>query len=114
MKKYTLTMLALAFAMCLSAQSLFVGSYNVRYQNDEDTEEGNGWTQRVPVICDMINFEQPDIFGTQEAKINQIHDLLNGLDGYGYIGVAREDGKELGEERLEVGPPHQEVSVETG
>ena len=97
MKKVTTLLLMLAVATALSAQSLFVGTYNVRNQNDDDQRNGNGWPQRVPVICDMINFEQPDIFGTQEAKVGQIHDLLRGLDGYGYIGVAREDGKEDGE-----------------
>ena len=87
----------LAAAMAVSAQSLFVGTYNVRNQNDGDQRDGNGWPQRVSVICDMINFEQPDIFGTQEAKIGQVRDMLRLLDGYGYIGVAREDGKEDGE-----------------
>ena len=87
----------LAVATAVSAQSLFVGTYNVRNQNDVDQREGNGWPQRVSVICDMINFEQPDIFGTQEAKIGQVRDMLRLLDGYDYIGVAREDGKEDGE-----------------
>lgn len=87
----------LAVATAVSAQSLFVGTYNVRNQNDDDQREGNGWPQRVSVICDMINFEQPDIFGTQEAKIGQVRDMLRLLDGYDYIGVAREDGKEDGE-----------------
>jgi len=87
----------LAVATAVSAQSLFVGTYNVRNQNDDDQREGNGWPQRVSVICDMLNFEQPDIFGTQEAKIGQVRDMLRLLDGYDYIGVAREDGKEDGE-----------------
>lgn len=97
MKKVTFTLLMLAVATAVSAQSLFVGTYNVRNQNDDDQREGNGWPQRVSVICDMINFEQPDIFGTQEAKIGQVRDMLRLLDGYDYIGVAREDGKEDGE-----------------
>ena len=97
MKKVTFTLLMLAVATAVSAQSLFVGTYNVRNQNDDDQREGNGWPQRVSVICDMLNFEQPDIFGTQEAKIGQVRDMLRLLDGYGYIGVAREDGKEDGE-----------------
>lgn len=97
MKKVTFTLLMLAVATAVSAQSLFVGTYNVRNQNDDDQRDGNGWPQRVSVICDMINFEQPDIFGTQEAKIGQVRDMLRLLDGYDYIGVAREDGKEDGE-----------------
>jgi len=87
----------LAIALCLSAQNLFVGTYNVRNDNEDDRMEGNGWPKRAQVICDMLNFEQPDIFGTQEAKVNQIHDLQRGLDGYDYIGVGRDDGKEDGE-----------------
>jgi UDP-N-acetylmuramate-alanine ligase len=49
------------------------------------------------VICDQLNFEHPDIFGTQEVLVAQLHDLLHGLDGYGSIGVGRDDGKEAGE-----------------
>ena len=55
------------------------------------------WTKRCQVICDQLNFEDPDIFGTQEVLVGQLHDLLKGLDGYGYVGVGRDDGKEDGE-----------------
>ena len=48
-------------------------------------------------MCDFINFEQPEIFGTQEVLVDQLHDLMKGLDSYGYIGVGRDDGKEKGE-----------------
>lgn len=97
MRKNFLTLLCLFAALALQAQGLLVGTYNVRYENDDDLRKGNGWSARVRVICDLLNFEQPDIFGTQEAKVGQINDLLAGLDGYGYIGVGRDDGKEAGE-----------------
>jgi len=97
MKKQLIFIMSLCFALGIQAQSLFVGTYNVRYFNQEDTEDGNGWGNRCPVICSMINFENPDIFGTQEAKSNQIYDLKKGLDGYDYIGIGRDDGKEEGE-----------------
>lgn len=97
MKKYALTVLCLAFALLVNAQSLFIGTYNIRNDNKNDRTEGNGWPNRWPVICDMINFEQPDIFGTQEVFITQIRDLQRGLTGYDYIGVGRDDGKEAGE-----------------
>ena len=48
----------------------------------------------VHICCDFINFEQPEIFGTQEVLVDQLHDLMKGLDSYGYIGVGRDDGKE--------------------
>ena len=78
-------------------QSLYVGSYNIRYQNDEDKQGGNGWQQRCPVVCDQLNFEHPDVFGAQEVLEPQLRDMLQRLDGYDYIGVGRDDGKKKGE-----------------
>jgi len=96
--KRILTIVASVFVCILAgAQSLNVGSYNIRNQNDDDVHNGNGWQQRCPVICDMINFEAPDLFGSQEVLVGQLHDMLKGLDGYSYIGVGRDDGKEAGE-----------------
>lgn len=97
MKRYILSALALCFCMAMSAQQLFVGSYNIRNHNSDDDAEGNVWTKRCQVICDQLNFEDPDVFGTQEVLVGQLHDLLNGLDDYGYVGVGRDDGKEDGE-----------------
>lgn len=79
------------------AQPLYVGTYNIRYQNNDDSRNGNGWTKRCPVVCDQLNFEHPDIFGTQEVLESQLHDMLQRLDGYDYIGVGRDDGKTKGE-----------------
>ena len=56
----------------------------------------NAWAQRCPPLCDFINFEQPEIFGTQEVLVDQLHDLIKGLNGYDYIGIGREDGKGKG------------------
>lgn len=79
------------------AQSLFVGTYNIRNHNSGDDAAGNVWTTRCKVICDQMNFEDPDIFGTQEVLHEQLADLTAGLDGYAYIGVGRDDGKTAGE-----------------
>lgn len=88
---------ALAFTLAVSAQSLFVGTYNVRYQNNGDARRGNGWAVRSKSLCEQINFEHPDIFGTQEAMIGQIRDMLRMMPDYSYIGLGRDDGKEAGE-----------------
>ena len=69
MKKLFLSSACLLFAMAMSAQSIFVGTYNIRYRNDGDEKKGNVWATRCKVICDMINFEAPDVFGTQEVLI---------------------------------------------
>ena len=99
-KVFVLTM-ALALAslniMPVDAQKLFVGTYNIRNNDNDDAIEGNGWNNRVGVICGQVNFEDPDIFGTQEVLHGQMLDLKAGLDGYDYIGVGRDDGKEAGE-----------------
>ena len=83
--------------MTIGAQQLYVGSYNIRYQNDGDTRSGNGWQQRCPVVCAQLNFEHPDIFGAQEALKTQIDDMLQQLPDYDYIGLGRDDGHQAGE-----------------
>ena len=97
MKRLFTLALSLVAVLGVQAQELLVGTYNVRYQNESDAKQGNGWSQRCPVICEILSYESPDIFGTQEAKVGQIHDLLKGLPEYDYIGVARDDGREEGE-----------------
>ena len=82
--------------MSLSAQML-VGSYNIRLKLSDDSVRGDVWTKRCQVICDQVNFMSPDIFGTQEVLHSQLLDMLPRLDGYDYIGVARDDGKTAGE-----------------
>lgn len=96
-KKTLILTLCCLLAVAGLAQPLYVGSYNIRYQNDDDARKGNSWAQRCPVLCGQVNFEHPDIFGAQEVLVGQLKDMLQQLDGYDYIGVGREDGKELGE-----------------
>ncbi|MBR4854379.1 MAG: endonuclease/exonuclease/phosphatase family protein [Alistipes sp.] len=91
-------LVALTFAtLSLSAQDLIVGSYNIRNDNEGDVKRGNGWFQRCPVICDMIEWNDVDVFGAQEVKRNQLDDMLRELEGYAYVGVGRDDGKDEGE-----------------
>lgn len=97
MKRISLFLCLAVLTLCASAQSLFVGSYNIRYHNADDDKAGNVWAKRCQVICNQLNFEDPDIFGTQEVLYPQLGDLLKGLDGYGYLGVGRDDGKQAGE-----------------
>ena len=96
MKKLLLFALIVA-SMQLSAQQMLVGSYNIRYKNANDSINGEVWSKRCQVICDQVNFMAPDIFGTQEVLYSQLQDMVNALDGYGYIGVGRDDGLRGGE-----------------
>ena len=90
-------MAVMAFAAAMSAQSLFVGTYNIRYKNADDSIEGNAWSVRSKVLAEQINFYEPDVFGTQEVLYEQLEDLKRGLDKYDYIVVGRDDGKRAGE-----------------
>ena len=98
MKRILLTLVVgLMVAVSLQAQQLYVGSYNIRYQNQWDAKDGNGWERRLPVLAAQINFEHPDIFGAQEVLESQRQDLLRELDGYDCIGLGRDDGVHAGE-----------------
>ena len=96
-KRFFLTACTCAVALMLNAQQLFVGSYNIRNHNSGDDRNGNVWTTRCKVLCDQVNFEAPDVFGTQEVLHEQLIDMRAHLDNYDYIGVGRDDGKEAGE-----------------
>ena len=88
---------AFAIAATVAAQTLTVGSYNIRYENKEDAQKGNGWERRCKSICQQIRWEQPDIFGAQEVLHGQLQDLVADLQDYKWIGVGRDDGKTKGE-----------------
>ena len=96
MKKLLLFALLLA-TLTLSAQEMLVGSYNIRYKNANDSQQGEVWAKRCQVICDQVNFMAPAIFGAQEVLYEQLGDMQKALDGYDYIGVGRDDGKHAGE-----------------
>lgn len=97
MKKLLILLLITATATFTRAQQLNIGTYNLRYSNAGDSTAGNGWGKRYPQIANLIRFQDLDIFGTQEGKINQLNDLTGMLPGYKWFGAGRDDGKHAGE-----------------
>ena len=102
MKKilYSLMAAVAAFAVagCTSEageQDVRVISYNIRYMNDKDGD--NSWKFRKQASINMVNEEQPTVFGLQEAVKAQVDFLQENLPDYAYYGVGRNDGKESGE-----------------
>lgn len=92
--------MAIAAALLLHtipAEGLIVGSFNIRYDNSEDTRNGDGWKRRAPVIASLIRFHKFEILGTQECYLHQLKDLQALLPEYAYSGCGRNDGKEAGE-----------------
>ena len=76
----------------LAAQPLKVMTYNIRLDIESDGE--NAWPNRKDFFLSQIQFYEPDIFGIQEAKPNQVKDITTALKEYNTIGVAREgEGK---------------------
>ncbi len=74
-----------------------VGTYNIRYDNPGDVENGNQWTRRAPVIASLVRFHDFDVLGTQEGFHHQMEDLLRLLPEYACVSYGRSDGKLKGE-----------------
>jgi len=72
---------------------LTVMSFNVRYDNPDDGE--NAWIHRMTWVADEM--ENADIIGVQEGLNHQVEQLATELAEYDWVGVGREDGKQLGE-----------------
>lgn len=84
------------FSMAVSAQKLNVATYNIKNDNGQATGV-NSWKNRMPYVCNLIQYHDFDIFGTQEGLHNQLEDIKNQIPNLDYIGVGREDGKQKGE-----------------
>ena len=79
------------FHSSVSAQSMKIATYNLRYANTTDI--GNLWTERKHAVVDLIQYHQFEIFGVQEAIKLQLEDLktamtLRELDGLSYEEIA--------------------------
>ena len=70
-------------------------SYNIRYATELDGE--NSWEHRKYKILKLLEFYEPDILGIQEGLHHQVEFLDSLLINYSYVGVARDDGKKIGE-----------------
>ena len=84
--------------MCLpgaATAQMEVMSYNIKYANENDGE--NSWSGRKAHLTAQLNFYEPEIFGVQEAVLEQLKHFENNLENYKYVGVGRDDGAEKGE-----------------
>ena len=74
---------------------LKVMSYNIRLGVAKDGT--NSWEFRYPATALMIEDQQPDVFGVQEAYDFQVLFIKENCRNYDCVGVGREDGKSQGE-----------------
>ncbi|HET8829794.1 MAG TPA: endonuclease/exonuclease/phosphatase family protein [Pelobium sp.] len=95
MKTLLSFVLFFSISLTITAQKLTVGTFNIRLETKNDT--GNLWTQRAPLVSDLIRFYDFDILGTQEGFANQLQDIKTALPYYSVYGKGRNDGKTAGE-----------------
>lgn len=93
-KKTAIAIIFILMSVFSNAQTLKVITYNIRLDVASDGE--NDWTHRKDFCTFQIQFYNPDIFGVQEAKPNQVIDIASALSQYNYVGTGR-DGIEKGE-----------------
>ncbi len=70
-------------------------SFNIRYGTARDGR--NAWPLRRELVFDVLRRERWDFVGLQEALRFQLDEIHRAVDGFGEIGVGRDDGKQRGE-----------------
>jgi endonuclease/exonuclease/phosphatase family metal-dependent hydrolase len=95
--KKLLLFTAVSFFICstLYAQSIIVGTFNIRFDNPRDS--GNLWIDRKAYVASLIRFHDFDVFGTQEGLKHQLDDIQQQLPQYERYGIGRDDGQTKGE-----------------
>ncbi len=102
MKKILISILAVLVAAPVFAKKaetpamVSVISYNIRHGKAKDGT--NSWEFRYATSAMMVEDQKPDLMGVQEALEIQVKYLEEYTNGYGYIGVGRDDGKKKGEQ----------------
>lgn len=71
------------------APALTVMTYNLRYAG---ATPPNAWSQRRPLVREVITNHAPDVIGTQEGLHAQLEELAADLPEYEWTGVGRDGG----------------------
>ena len=72
-----------------------VMSFNVRNSRAQDGE--NAWPKRTELFFETIERFGPDLIGFQEVLADQHEAIGARMNGFGFSGVARDDGQRKGE-----------------
>jgi endonuclease/exonuclease/phosphatase family metal-dependent hydrolase len=75
--------------------TLSIMTFNIRYGSASDGP--NHWDLRKDLVFSVLEDQQPDVVGLQEALKFQIDQIAGAVPGYAVIGVGRDDGKTKGE-----------------
>ncbi|MBO4841509.1 MAG: hypothetical protein J5524_10495 [Bacteroidaceae bacterium] len=85
----TLTIIILfLMTYCAYAQNLYIGSFYVTSADEEKLygDGGDKWTNRMTPICDLFNYEQPDVLGLQSFTESQLSQITRRMTGYSVAG----------------------------
>jgi endonuclease/exonuclease/phosphatase family metal-dependent hydrolase len=94
MKKILFLILILV-PVTIFSQQMNIITFNIRLNTASDGV--NAWPNRIEMVTGLMKFHDPDIFGLQEALVDQIEDIQKNLPDYEWFGVGRDDGKKAGE-----------------
>ena len=87
-KKYFVFFILVLMALKVESQNLALMTYNIRLDVASDGE--NSWENRKGFFYNQIQFYEPDVYGIQEARPNQVIDIATNLPQYNYVGIGRE------------------------
>ena len=74
---------------------LDIATFNIRYGTARDS--ANAWPHRRELLFEVLQAEEPELLGVQEALRFQLDELRREFSRWGEIGVGREDGDTVGE-----------------
>lgn len=100
MKKHILFLISIVLLSMMTAcgekeATVRYISYNIR--NSRANDGDNAWDLRKSATKQMLENEQPTIFGLQEAYPEQLAYIDECCPQFSRVGVGRDDGKEAGE-----------------
>ena len=81
--------------MATGGLDLQVMTFNIRYGTAYDG--GNSWINRRKIVFKLLQNQNADVVGLQEALKFQIDEILEAVPQYVMVGSGRDDGKTEGE-----------------
>lgn len=90
-----LFLILILIPVTMYSQQMNVITFNIRLNTASDGI--NAWPNRIEMVTGLIKYHEPDIFGFQEALIDQIEDIQKNLPDFEWFGVGRDDGEKAGE-----------------
>lgn len=84
MKKVVSYIVITLMTLCASAQNLYIGTFYVTSTTEEKQygDGGDKWSNRLPAIYNMFNFEQPDVLGLQSLTDSQLSQITSRMTSY--------------------------------